>query len=283
MNSENIDGANVIRISDKDFTRLTEYLKERFGINLTKKRVLIEGRLNQHLIRNGYDNYTPYLDAVFSDPTGAELSNILNYLTTNYSFFMREWDHFEFYQNRILPELKAQLKDRDLRLWSAGCSTGEEAYTLSMVTQEFFGAEAPQWDKKILATDISQKVLNFASAGIYGAEAVEALPKTWKLAHFTKLADGRYQAKDSLRQEVVFRPFNLMEKALPFKKPFHVIFCRNVMIYFDAKTKTELVNRFYNALAPGGYLLVGQSESLDRSAVKFSYVMPSIYQKDGKG
>lgn len=283
MNSENIDGANVIRISDKDFSRLTEYLKERFGINLTKKRVLIEGRLNQHLIRNGYDNYTAYLDAVFSDPTGAELSNILNYLTTNYSFFMREWDHFEFYQNRILPELKAQLNDRDLRLWSAGCSTGEEAYTLSMVTQEFFGAEGSQWDKKILATDISQKVLNFASAGIYGAEAMEALPKTWKLAHFTKLADGRYQAKDSLRQEVVFRSFNLMEKALPFKKPFHVIFCRNVMIYFDAKTKTELVNRFYNALAPGGYLIVGQSESLDRSAVKFSYVMPSIYQKDGKG
>ncbi|HMM30204.1 MAG TPA: protein-glutamate O-methyltransferase CheR [Clostridia bacterium] len=270
----------MIRISDRDFTRLTEYLRDHYGINLTKKRVLIEGRLNHYLVRNGYDSYTAYLDAVFADSTGAEFTNIINFLTTNYSFFMREWDHFEFYRNRILPELKSRVKDYDLRLWSAGCSTGEEAYTLAMVTNDFFGDEASRWDKRILATDISQKVLNFATAGIYGAEAVEPLPKTWKLTHFNKLPEGRLQAKDSLKQEVLFRPFNLMEKVFPFKKQFHVIFCRNVMIYFDAKTKVELVNRFYDVLAPGGYLIVGQSESLDRSATKLSYVMPSIYHKD---
>ncbi|HWS30763.1 MAG TPA: protein-glutamate O-methyltransferase CheR [Clostridia bacterium] len=276
---DGLDGLGVIRISDRDFVRLTEYLRDRFGINLTKKRVLIEGRLNQYLIRNGYDSYTEYLDTVFADPTGVELSNILNYLTTNYSYFMREWDHFEFYRTRILPELKSNVKDHDLRLWSAGCSTGEEAYTLSMVTQEFFGVEAGLWDKKILATDISQKVLNFAAAGIYGAEAVEPLPKVWKLAYFTELNDGRWRVKESLRQEVIFRAFNLMERAFPFKKKFHVIFCRNVMIYFEPKTKTELINRFYDALAPGGYLIVGQSESLDRSATRLTYVMPSIYHK----
>ncbi|MCE5236825.1 MAG: protein-glutamate O-methyltransferase CheR [Clostridiaceae bacterium] len=279
MGNESTDGLGVIRISDGDFVRLTEYLRNRFGINLTKKRVLIEGRLNQYLVRNGYDNYTNYLDAVFADPTGAELSNILNYLTTNYSFFMREWEHFEFYRTRILPELKETVKDHDLRLWSAGCSTGEEAYTLSMVTGDFFGADAPSWDRTVLATDISRKVLNFATAGAYSAEAVEPLPKGWKLAHFTKLPDGRYQAKESLRKEVLFRPFNLMEKSFPFKKKFHVIFCRNVMIYFEPQTKIELVGRFYDALAPGGYLIVGQSESLDRSATRLSYVMPSIYHK----
>ena len=275
-----MESSGVIRISDRDFTRLTEYLRDHYGINLTKKRVLIEGRLNHYLVRNGYDSYTAYLDAVFADSTGAEFTNIINFLTTNYSFFMREWDHFEFYRNRILPELKSRVKDYDLRLWSAGCSTGEEAYTLAMVTNDFFGEEASRWDKRILATDISQKVLNFATAGIYGAEAVEPLPKTWKLTHFSKLPEGRLQAKDSLKQEVLFRPFNLMEKVFPFKKQFHVIFCRNVMIYFDAKTKVELVNRFYDVLAPGGYLIVGQSESLDRSATKLSYVMPSIYHKD---
>ena len=275
-----MESSGVIRISDRDFTRLTEYLRDHYGINLTKKRVLIEGRLNHYLVRNGYDSYTAYLDAVFADSTGAEFTNIINFLTTNYSFFMREWDHFEFYRNRILPELKSRVKDYDLRLWSAGCSTGEEAYTLAMVTNDFFGEEASRWDKRILATDISQKVLNFATAGIYGAEAVEPLPKTWKLTHFNKLPEGRLQAKDSLKQEVLFRPFNLMEKVFPFKKQFHVIFCRNVMIYFDAKTKVELVNRFYDVLAPGGYLIVGQSESLDRSATKLSYVMPSIYHKD---
>lgn len=275
-----MESSGVIRISDRDFTRLTEYLRDHYGINLTKKRVLIEGRLNHYLVRNGYDSYTAYLDAVFADSTGAEFTNIINFLTTNYSFFMREWDHFEFYRNRILPELKSRVKDYDLRLWSAGCSTGEEAYTLAMVTNDFFGDEASRWDKRILATDISQKVLNFATAGIYGAEAVEPLPKTWKLTHFNKLPEGRLQAKDSLKQEVLFRPFNLMEKVFPFKKQFHVIFCRNVMIYFDAKTKVELVNRFYDVLAPGGYLIVGQSESLDRSATKLSYVMPSIYHKD---
>ncbi len=280
MSNETMESSGVIRISDRDFTRLTEYLRDHYGINLTKKRVLIEGRLNHYLVRNGYDSYTAYLDAVFADSTGAEFTNIINFLTTNYSFFMREWDHFEFYRNRILPELKSRVKDYDLRLWSAGCSTGEEAYTLAMVTNDFFGDEASRWDKRILATDISQKVLNFATAGIYGAEAVEPLPKTWKLTHFNKLPEGRLQAKDSLKQEVLFRPFNLMEKVFPFKKQFHVIFCRNVMIYFDAKTKVELVNRFYDVLAPGGYLIVGQSESLDRSATKLSYVMPSIYHKD---
>ncbi len=280
MSNETMESSGVIRISDRDFTRLTEYLRDHYGINLTKKRVLIEGRLNHYLIRNGYDSYTTYLDNVFADPTGAEFTNIINYLTTNYSFFMREWDHYEFYRNRILPELKSRVKDYDLRLWSAGCSTGEEAYTLAMVTNDFFGEEASRWDKRILATDISQKVLNFATAGIYGAEAVEPLPKTWKLTHFNKLPEGSLQAKDSLKQEVLFRPFNLMEKVFPFKKQFHVIFCRNVMIYFDAKTKVELVNRFYDVLAPGGYLIVGQSESLDRSATKLSYVMPSIYHKD---
>lgn len=280
MSNETMESSGVIRISDRDFTRLTEYLRDHYGINLTKKRVLIEGRLNHYLVRNGYDSYTAYLDAVFADSTGAEFTNIINFLTTNYSFFMREWDHFEFYRNRILPELKSRVKDYDLRLWSAGCSTGEEAYTLAMVTNDFFGEEASRWDKRILATDISQKVLNFATAGIYGAEAVEPLPKTWKLTHFNKLPEGRLQAKDSLKQEVLFRPFNLMEKVFPFKKQFHVIFCRNVMIYFDAKTKVELVNRFYDVLAPGGYLIVGQSESLDRSATKLSYVMPSIYHKD---
>ena len=280
MSNEFMESSGVIRISDRDFTRLTEYLRDHYGINLTKKRVLIEGRLNHYLVRNGYDSYTSYLDAVFADSTGAEFTNIINFLTTNYSFFMREWDHFEFYKNRILPELKSRVKDYDLRLWSAGCSTGEEAYTLAMVTNDYFGEEASRWDKRILATDISQKVLNFATAGIYGAEAVEPLPKTWKLTHFNKLPEGRLQAKDSLKQEVLFRPFNLMEKVFPFKKQFHVIFCRNVMIYFDAKTKVELVNRFYDVLAPGGYLIVGQSESLDRSATKLSYVMPSIYHKD---
>ncbi len=280
MAGEILESSSVIRISDKDFTRLTEYLREHYGINLTKKRVLIEGRLNQYLVRNGYDSYDAYLNVVFADPTGTELSNILNYLTTNYSFFMREWDHFEFYRSHILPELKKTVKDYDLRLWSAGCSTGEEAYTLAMVTGEFFGGEAARWDKQILATDISEKVLNFATNGLYGAEAVEPLPKAWKMSHFTKQPDGRYQVKDSLKKEVLFRRFNLMEKVFPFKKRFHTIFCRNVMIYFEANTKAELINRFYDAIEPGGYLIVGQSESLDRSTTKFSYIMPSIYRKD---
>lgn len=272
----------MIKISDHDFEVFTEFLKKNFGINLTKKRTLIEGRMNNYLLRKGYSDYTTYLQELFKDPSGEEVNNVINFLTTNYSYFMREWEHFEFYKNTILPNMKELIKNFDLRVWSAGCSTGEEPYMLAMLTDEFFDHDRALWDKKILATDISEKVLSQARSGIYDNASLEKVPKTWMSHYFTRLDKESYQIKEALRKEVIFRRFNLMEPVFPFKKKFHVIFCRNVMIYFDNETKHNLVQKYYDATEEGGYLIVGQSESIDRTSIKYNYVMPSVYRKGQK-
>jgi chemotaxis protein methyltransferase CheR len=140
-------GAAMIQLSDSDFTRLTGFLKERFGINLIKKRTLIESRLNNYLVSNGFDSYKTYLDYALSDKTGAEVSQMLNYLTTNYSYFMREWEHFKFLKEHVLPEMAQIIKNNDLRTWSAGCSTGQEPYAGHGYRRLFVG-ERPEMGRK---------------------------------------------------------------------------------------------------------------------------------------
>lgn len=274
-----VQNREIIKLSDQEFQTLTEFLRRDYGINLSKKRTLIEGRMNAYLQRNGYGSYSAYLKTLFADATGTEITNVLNALTTNYSYFMREWAHFDFYRKVALPELSANIAERDLRVWSAGCSTGQEPYTLAMLTDDFFGPEGAAWDKRILATDISEKALDIARAGVYDSGEIQDIPPAWKRLYFAATADGKAQVRETLRREVIFRRFNLMER-LPFKKKFHVIFCRNVMIYFDGQTKNELVGRFADALTPGGYLIVGHSEFIDRAGLGLSCAIPSVYRKE---
>ncbi len=269
----------MIQLSDNDFNLLTGYLRDRFGINLVKKRTLIESRLNNYLVSNGYNNYKSYLDYALSDKTGAEVSQMINYLTTNYSYFMREWDHFKFFKERVLPEMARGIRDNDLRTWSAGCSTGQEPYTLAMLIGDFTSENGLGWDTKVLATDISMKALDGARRGVYEDDALKSVPSFWKMNYFTKLPEGKWEVGEALKKEVIFRRLNLIEGDFPFRKQLHVIFCRNVMIYFNEETKTKLVDKFCRALAPGGYLFIGQSETIDRSDGKFKLVMPSVYKK----
>ncbi len=271
-------GINTLRIADQEFAMLTGYLKQNFGIDLSKKRELVESRLNNYLQHKGHESYETFLKQLFSDPTGMEISTVINYLTTNYSYFMREFDSMRFFKDEILPKMKASIHDHDLRVWSAGCSTGEEPYTLAMIMDEFFAAERGLWDKKILATDISEKVLTKAENGAYDAGAVEQMPAIWRNSYFDKLQDT-FRVKPRIKNEIIFRKFNLMEKTFPFKKKFHVIFCRNVMIYFDGPTKQALIDRFFNATESGGYLIIGQSESIDRNSTNYRFIKPSIFVK----
>lgn len=269
----------MIQLNDSEFALLTGYLRERFGINLIKKRTLIESRLNNYLVSNGYNNYTAYLDHALSDKTGAEVSQMINFLTTNYSYFMREWDHFKFYKEQALPELARSIRDKDLRTWSAGCSTGQEPYTLAMLIRDFSSEYNISWDAKVLATDISVKALDAARKGVYEDDALKNVPSFWKMTYFNKLPEGKWDVSEELKKEVIFRRLNLIEGEFPFKKKLHVIFCRNVMIYFNEETKAKLVEKFYRALEPGGYLFIGQSETIDRSDGKLKLLMPSVYKK----
>jgi chemotaxis protein methyltransferase CheR len=271
----------MISISDADFVKLTQFIKDNYGINLTQKRTLIEGRLSNIILEKGFVSFSNYLDYVFGDKTGEEIIVLINKLTTNHTYFMREANHFEYLRDTVLPYLESTVKDRDLRIWSAGCSTGEEPYTLEIIMQEYFSKSPCKWDTQILATDISNRALEVARHGIYAEEGMKDIPSMWKLNYFEKLSgnDGHLKVKDSIKNSVIFRPFNLMTPDFPFRKKFHVIFCRNVMIYFDQPTKNALVERYYDSTEPGGYLFIGHSESISRESTRYKYIMPAVYRK----
>ncbi|MCX8131663.1 MAG: protein-glutamate O-methyltransferase CheR [Clostridia bacterium] len=272
----------MLDISDKEFERLATYMKANYGINMTeKKKTLVMGRLHNVLIQNNFKSFSEYYEYIISDKTGDAVTTLINKLTTNHTFFMRESQHFDYLKKNVLPYLAEKEKSRkDLRIWSAGCSTGEEPYTLAMILSDFFGLEKPQWDTKVLATDISSKVLNAADKGIYSNEHIASLPDYWKRNYFRPHDTENSIVADRIKSEVIFRLFNLMTNYFPFKRQFHVIFCRNVMIYFDAETKRELVNKFYDSTEPGGYLFIGHSESLNRSESGYKYILPAVYRKE---
>lgn len=271
----------MIDISDKEFIQLVRYVKSNYGINLIHKRTLVAGRMQNYLSQKGIKNFTEYYKLLISDSSGNMVSELVNKLTTNHTYFAREVQHFEFFKNKALPDLVRQCeKSKDLRIWSAGCSSGEEPYTLAMIIADYFGANKGLWDTKILATDISTKVLNAAKAGIYQNEQLESLPVIWRQSYFKKLDKEKSVVIDSIKNEVIFRIFNLMNEAFPFKKKFHVIFCRNVMIYFDSRTKADLINKFYENTEQGGYLFIGHSESINRAESKYKYIMPAVYRKE---
>ncbi len=266
-------------ITDKEFQRIVNYIKLHCGINLQEKRVLIVGRLENYLARNGYGSYDEYMSFVESDSTNKEMMNLINALTTNHTYFMREFTHFEFLEKYVLPKLKmSEARTKDIRIWSGASSTGEEPYTIGMVINDFFGFESKEWDTKILATDISTKVLESAVRGKYLKEQIDVLPEKWKKKYFDKIGQEEYMVKQALKDELIFRQFNLMDN-FPFKKKFHVVFLRNVMIYFEEDTKRKLINKIYDNMEVGGYLFIGLSESIDKSATKFQYVQPSVFQK----
>ncbi len=270
----------AVSISDKDFTRLVTYVHDNYGIDLSRKRVMIEGRLGSVLDSRGFSDYSSFLDMIFADKTGSEVVNLMNRLTTNHTYFLREPEHYDFMKNTLLPELKEKKKDKKvIYLWSAGCSSGEEPYTNAIEMLEFFGGEANRWDTKLLATDISVKVLAKAQQAVYHQDSMKNLSPEIVKKYFTPIGNDCYRVNDEVRRQVVFKVFNLMDQ-IPYKKnPFDLIFCRNVMIYFDMETKVKLVNRFYDVLAPGGYLFIGHAESIPREATSFRYIKPAIYQK----
>jgi chemotaxis protein methyltransferase CheR len=278
-NYEHKGRCGMIKINNREFQTLIKYIKKYYGIDLIKKKNLIEGRLSNVIINKGFDNFSDYLDFVDKDKSGKEATHLIDKLTTNHTYFMREEKHYEFMESSILPYFEKTIADKDLRIWSAGCSSGEEPYTTAILLREYFQDRFINWDSKILATDISSTALKAAVEGEYSDTTLSKLPNPWKLKYFRKLGVNRYQISNEIKKEVIFRKFNLMNDKFPFKKKFHLIFCRNVMIYFDRKTKNELIDKYYDHTVDGGYLFIGHSESIPRDETRYKYVLPSIYRK----
>lgn len=265
-------------ITNQEFEQIRGYIKQHYGISLgNEKKSLIYSRLRSVLQERGFENFTQYYDYLISDKTGQASMIFIDKMTTNHTFFMREVEHFYYFRDTVLPYLEKNVKNKDLRIWCAGCSSGEESYTLQMLIQDHFKESA--WDTDLLATDISISVLEKAIQGIYSNEQLKPIPEWWKKQYFKKYDNDNMIVTDSIKKKIIYRKFNLMEDNFPFKKKFNVIFCRNVMIYFDNKTREELVQKFYNASDNGAYLFIGHSESLNNTNTKYKYIMPAVYRK----
>ena len=272
------------RISNEDFESIRNLVYDRFGINLTEqKKTLVVGRLQKVLRERNFATFRDYFDWLTNDRTGEGLDELANRISTNHTFFNREKAHFEYFVKTVLPDAVARREaagDIGLRIWCAGCSSGQEPYTLMMLMKEFFGNRFNKWKPMLLATDISATALRTAMAGEYDADSVELLPSAMGNRYFAKTASGLLRITDDVRQNIVYRRHNLMDAKFPFKKQFDAIFCRNVMIYFDRETRNTLVTKYYQHTVPGGHLFIGHSETLGRDETPWDYVMPAVYLKN---
>lgn len=275
-----------VEINDYEFDLFRKLIYESSGIYLNEtKKTLLQTRLSRRLQATGCKSFYQYYRYIRDDPSGEEKVLMLNAITTNLTRFFRENEHFVFLEDLLIPELvvgKRDRKERHIRIWSAGCSSGEEAYSIGMTILRSI-ENYSVWDIKILATDISTDILSRAQMGIYEAEKIKHLPPDIVREFFlrgTGKYEGYYKVKSFLKNLIVFRCLNLAGGVYTFQSRFDFIFCRNVMIYFDRQTQEKIVNRFYNCLENGGYLFIGHSESLNGISTPFKYVRPAVYRKE---
>jgi chemotaxis protein methyltransferase CheR len=269
-------------LTDKEFEQFQSLIYQQVGIKLDPpKKTLLVSRLSKRLRELALTSFQAYYDCVSREGGEEELTKMLDLISTNKTDFYREGIHFDFLRDKVLPEIR---ETKTLRVWSSASSSGEEPYTIAMTLCDAL-PDINRWDIKILASDISTRVLAKAASGMYEEERVSHLPKDVVLRHFLcgkGPQAGKYKIRPNVAKLVSFRRINLMDSTFPIRSSLDVIFCRNVMIYFDRPTQTQLMKKFFHYLRPGGYLFIGHSESLQWIEHQFTYLRPTIYQKPDK-
>lgn len=273
----------TLELKDSDFEKISKLVYEQCGIHLHEgKKELVKARLGKRLWAGKYKSFGEYYNYVTTTEGKDELISMIDSISTNLTSFFREESHFSRLQiiiSSILEESDSRKVIPQINIWSAGCSTGEEPYSLAITVKET--AKMRPLNVRILATDISTKVLKVAGAGIYPEERVKKIGSSLLSKYFqigTGHSQGYYRVKKEIQDLIIFQRINLMDD-FPFNVRFDVVFCRNVMIYFDKSTQTRLINKFYECLRKGGYFFVGHSESLTGLKHHFKYIEASVYQK----
>ncbi len=274
--------AQSFDITDKEFQKFREMIYDQTGIDLSeRKKRLVIARLSRRLRALNLSSFTEYYDFLTSsEDSQTELVHLINRITTNKTDFFREKHHFDFLSNELFPVIIGAAEksgQKRLRIWSAGCSSGEEPYTLAMTVHNSF-KNLRGWDIKILATDLDTDILSRAAAGVYPTQTVAPIPPEYLRSYFRQTREG-YEVVPELKNMIAFRKLNFMSPSFPMKRPFDIIFCRNVIIYFDAETKATLMGKFHHHLKDNGYMFIGHSESLMGMKDKFKYMKNTIYQK----
>ncbi len=271
-------------LNNSEFQFIRQYVYEATGIVLSEnKREMVHRRLMKCIRDSQTDSFTSYINILKSDDV-VEKTKFINAITTNLTSFFREKHHFDYIREYI-PTLTRQVGNKRLRIWSAGCSTGEEPYSIAITLQQIMGSQLSTWDTRILATDLDTEVLDQAREGIYKKARVEDLPlklkKKWFRSGSGSLKD-HVKVDARLSEMIAFKQLNLLHN-WPMQGPFDVIFCRNVMIYFDKPTQHDLIDRFYHLLKPEGVLIIGHSENLGRHANLFDTLGHTIFKKTNTG
>lgn len=278
--------AGVANLSDKDFHRLARYIETELGIRMPdSKRVMLESRLQKRLRKLGFTTFSQYLEHVFSDSgRETELINMIDAVTTNKTDFFREADHFDFLIENIVPEAVRRSgagHARPFEIWSAGCSTGEEPYTIAMVLEEYRSSD-PLFSYRIFASDLSSQVLGKALEAVYDESKAEVVPMSFKKRYMLRSRD-RDQAllrmKPEIRARVRFARINLMDERYDADENFDVVFCRNVIIYFERKVQELILRRLCSHIRTGGWLILGHSETLTGMDVPLRGIAPTIYAR----
>ncbi|NOX52551.1 MAG: protein-glutamate O-methyltransferase CheR [Gammaproteobacteria bacterium] len=274
---------SVPQLTDNEFDAACVVIRDFTGISLGHtKHELVHRRLSGRLKALQIESFSEYLNYL-KQGDEVELEAFCNAVTTNLTSFFRERHHFEFLGQTILPNIisNQSIQNRRVRIWSAGCSTGEEPYCIAMTLKQEHQL-TPQWDTKVLSTDLDTQVLATCRAGLYPENRVEKIPpqllRRWFRTCTQQDGPPCYQVHPQLQQLITFKQLNLMEE-WPMKGPFDVIFCRNVIIYFDKPTQRTLIERYANILAEDGYLILGHSENLLDVSDRFSLIGKTIYQK----
>ena len=276
-----LTASGLQKLTDDEFVRIRDLIYKLAGIKLADgKKDLVYRRLSGRVTQLGLSSFGDYYDYLMRDSSN-ELQTFCDSLTTNFTSFFREQHHFDFLQRQYLPGLteKGSRLGNRLRIWSAGCSSGEEPYSIAITLRDHF-RNVDRWDTRILATDLDTQVIDTCKAGVYSDERLEKVPSAARKRWFSSNASqpGTFKVSNRLQSMITFKQLNLMSP-WPMKGPFDIIFCRNVIIYFDKQTQARLVDRFANLLADGGYLIIGHSESLLNVSDRFELTGKTIHRK----
>lgn len=272
-----------ITSEEYDWVRQTVYQNSRINLGPSKKE-LVMARLSKRLRALGLSSYRDYIQLLQTHHGKDEMTNLIDSISTNHTYFFREPQHFDFLLNEVLPKICQPTPGnfgKTLRVWSAATSTGEEPYSIALLLDDYLKASR-SWNWRILCTDISTKVLKKAQDGVFAAEKVDKIRPEWLNSYFERIPGemgDSYRASMALRRRMQFISLNLLAPSYPFVEQFQVIFCRNVMIYFDKPTQQELVQKLSKHLEPGGYLIIGHAESLTGVSHDLKLIKPSIYRK----
>ena len=282
MNDIDLQKIYAAKLSDAEFEKLSNFIYKGYGIKMPPaKKIMLQSRLQKRLRALKIYSFKDYVDYVFSKAGEEEVIHMMDVVSTNKTDFFREPAHFDFLKQMVLPEYAAQ-NIRNLNIWSAGCSSGQEVYTLAIVISEFL-EKNPAFDFRILGTDISTKMLKKAYNAIYPEQDVAMIPIETKKKYILKSKDPKkklIRIVSSLRRKTSFMRLNFMDENYPINEKYDIIFCRNVLIYFDRETQEKVINRLCRHLKPNGYFFLGHSESITNIDVPLKQVKPTIFRRN---